>query len=93
MTYQEEMEELRRKINQLNNEIIEKLAERVDVAVNIGVVKRRHCRPIVDLYREEKVYEQIRRLARERGLDEEGVERIFREIIRLCTEVQREGPP
>ena len=89
MRYEEEIGELRKEINRLNEEIIEKLAKRVEVAVRIGAVKRRHGRPIVDRSREEKVYEQIRKLARRRGLDAEGVERVFREIIRLCTEAQK----
>lgn len=93
MTYEEEIEELRETINRLNEEIVEKLAKRVEVAVRIGAVKRRHGRPIVDRSREEKVYEQIRRLARGRRLDPEGVERVFREIVRLCTEAQREVRP
>ena len=89
MIYEEEIGELRKEINQLNDEIIEKLAKRIEVAVRIGAVKRRHGRPIVDKSREEKVYEQIRKLARERRLDAKGVERVFREIIRLCTEAQK----
>jgi len=89
MRYEEEIGELRVEINRLNEEIIDKLAKRVEVAVRIGAVKRRHGRPIVDRSREEKVYEQIRKLARRRGLDAEGVERVFREIIRLCTEAQK----
>lgn len=93
MTYEEEIEELRETINRLNEELVEKLAERVEVAVGIGAVKRRHARPIVDRSREEKVYDQIRRLAGGRRLDPEGVERVFREIIRLCTEAQREARP
>jgi len=91
VTYEEEIREFRKTINQLNEEIVEKLAERVEVAVKIGTVKRRHGRPIVDRKREEKVYDQIRRLARRRRLDEEGVERVFREIISLCIEAQREA--
>lgn len=90
MTYEEEIEELRRTVNRLNEEIVDKLAERVEAATRIGAVKRRHGRPIVDRSREEKVYEQIRGLARERRLDEGGVERVFREIIRLCTDAQVE---
>jgi len=89
MKYEEEIGELRKEINRLNDEIIEKLTKRVEVAVRIGAVKRRYGRPIVDRSREEKVYEQIRTLARRRGLDSEGVERVFREIIRLCTEAQK----
>lgn len=89
MRYEDEIGELRVEINRLNGEIVEKLAERVDVAVRIGAVKKRYGRPIVDKSREGKVYEQIRRLAMKRGLDDEGVERVFREIIKLCTEAQK----
>lgn len=90
MSYEIEIEELRKDINRLNEEIVEKLAERVKVAVMIGAVKRRHDRPITDRSREEKVYDQIRSLAKERRLDAQGVELVFREIIRLCTDAQRE---
>ena len=89
MRYEDEIGELKAEINRLNEEIVEKLAERTDVAVRIGAVKRRYGRPIVDRSRKGKVYEQIRRLAKERSLDAEGVERVFREIIRLCTEAQK----
>ncbi|RLI09133.1 chorismate mutase [Candidatus Bathyarchaeota archaeon] len=93
MTYEEEIGEFRREINRLNEEIVEKLARRVEVAVKIGAVKRRHGRPIVDRSREARVYQQIRGLAERRHLDPDGVERVFREIIRLCTEAQTEGRP
>ncbi len=89
MRYEDEIGELKAEINRLNGEIVEKLAERTDVAVRIGAVKRRYGLPIVDRSREGKVYEQIRRLAKEQSLDAEGVECVFREIIRLCTEAQK----
>ncbi len=89
MSYEEEIGELRVEMNRLNEEIVDRLAERVGVAMKIGLVKRRHERPIVDRSREGKVYEQIRLLAEARGLDADGIERIFREIIRLCTEAQK----
>jgi chorismate mutase len=91
MMYEEEIENLRKEINRLNEEIICKLAERVAVAVKIGAVKRRHGKQIIDLRREEKIYEQIRELAIRNQLDAEGVERVFKEIIRLCTEAQVGG--
>ena len=89
MSYEEEICGLRVEINRLNEEIVDRLAERVGVAIQIGEAKRRHGRPVVDRSREGKVYEQIRLLAEARGLDADGVERIFREIIRLCTEAQK----
>jgi chorismate mutase len=90
-SYEEEIEGLRREINRLNAEIVEKLAERVEVALRIGEVKRRHGRPIVDMSRESKVYEHVQELAQGKGIDSEGVVRVFREIIRLCTEAELEG--
>lgn len=90
MTYEEEVEGLRTEIDRLNADIIEKLAERVEVARQIGEVKHRYGLPIVDRRRESKVYERIRESARKRGLYPEGVVRVFKEIIQLCTEVQME---
>jgi chorismate mutase len=89
-SYEEEIEGLRREINRLNAEIVEKLAERVDVALRIGEVKRRYGRPIVDMSRESKVYQHVQELAQGKGIDSEGVVRVFREIIRLCTEAELE---
>ena len=89
MSYEEEILGLRVEINRLNEEIVDRLTERVSTAIEIGEVKRKYGRPIVDKGREGKVYEQIRLLAEARGLDADGVERIFREIIRLCTEAQK----
>lgn len=90
-SYEEEIEGLRREINRLNAEIVEKLAERVEVALRIGEVKRRHGRPIVDMSRESKVYQHVQELAQGKGIDSEGVVRVFREVIRLCTEAELEG--
>jgi chorismate mutase len=89
-SYEQEIGTLRDEINRLNVEIVQKLSERVDVALRIGEVKKRHGRPIVDRSREAKVYQQVRGLAAERGIDAEGAERVFREIVRLCTEVELE---
>lgn len=93
MGYEEEIETLRREISRLNEEFVEKLAQRVEVAVRIGDVKRGYGMPIVDPNREARVYEQVRESARRRGLDAEGVERVFKEIVRLCTEAQLEARP
>jgi chorismate mutase/prephenate dehydrogenase len=90
MTYEEEISPLRDEINKLNTEIVEGLAERVRVAIEIGAVKHRHGKPIVDRSREEKVYQQARALAENAGIDPVGVEKVFREIIELCTQAELE---
>lgn len=90
MTYEEEIGELREEINRLNVEIVEKLSQRVEIALRIGRVKHGHGRPIVDRSREARVYEQVRELARRNDLEPDGVERVFREIISLCTQAELE---
>jgi chorismate mutase len=90
MTYEEEIVPLRDEINRLNAEIVERLAERVRVAIEIGYVKHRHGKPVVDLGREEKVLNQARALAEEARIDLVGVEKVFREIIALCTQAELE---
>ncbi len=88
MNYEEEIESLRKKINRLNEEIIEKLVQRVEVSIEIGNVKRKYGRPIVDRKRERAVYKQIRALAERQNIDAEGVEQVFKEIVSLCTKAQ-----
>ena len=82
--------ELRDEINGLNVQIVELLARRVEVAKRIGEAKREQDLPIVDRTREGKVYERVRELALERGLDPKGVEKVFSEIVDLCTGAQLE---
>ncbi|MBC8224662.1 chorismate mutase [Candidatus Bathyarchaeota archaeon] len=90
MTYEEEIGPLRDEINRLNVEIVERLADRVRVAMEIGAMKHRHSRPIVDRSREARVYQQVRALAEEAGIDPGSVEKVFREIIALCTQAELE---
>jgi len=82
--------ELRDEINGLNVQIVKLLARRAEVARRIGEAKRKRNLPIVDRTREGKVYERVRELANERGLDPKGVEKVFREIVELCTRAQLE---
>ena len=90
MSYTEEIGPLRDEINRLNEEILEKISERVKVAISIGEAKKRHGMPVVDRAREETVLNHMEGLAADRGLDPEGVRRLFREIIDLCVRAEEE---
>lgn len=91
MSYTEEMGPLRNEINRLNEEILEKIRERVRVALRIGEVKKRHGVPVVDRAREEVVLNHVESLAADLGLDLEGVRRVFREVIDLCVRAEEEN--
>jgi chorismate mutase len=90
MSYTMEIGPLRDEINRLNEEILEKISERVRVALRIGEVKKRHGIPVVDREREEAVLNHVGGLAADRGLDPEGVRQVFREIIDLCVRAEEE---
>ena len=90
MSYTDEIGPLRNEINRLNDEILEKISERVRVALRIGEAKKRHGVPVVDRAREEAVLNHVGGLATDRGLDPEGVRRVFREIIDLCVRAEEE---
>ncbi len=88
MTYDDEIAPHRAEINKLNSEIIDRLVERVDVALKIAEVKRRYNKPIVDKAREQTVLARARADAEDRGLDPIGTERVFRAIIDLCIDAE-----
>jgi chorismate mutase len=90
MSDEKEIEELRKEINKLNSEIVEKIAQRVKVAKDIGDLKKRHGLPIVDREREKRVIKQVKDLALNLNLDTEGIESVFREIIIFCTQAEKE---
>ena len=88
--YEKELKLYRNKIDRLNNEIIEILSQRLDAALAIGELKKKYGKPIVDKHREKVILDRIRIKADEKDLDLDGLERIFKEIIRFCVEAEEE---
>lgn len=88
MTYEQKIMDLREEINKVNVEIIEKIGERICIATEIASLKRKYNKPVVDKRRERAVLDQVKLLAREKGIDPDSVERVFSEIIRICVEAE-----
>jgi chorismate mutase/prephenate dehydratase len=88
MNYEDEIAQYRDEINRLNKQILELIKARITVALEIGKVKRKYGKPIVDKKREEAVIKQVRSLAIDNGVSPDSAERIFREIIRACIEAE-----
>ena len=88
MTYEEEIKPYRDVIDRLNNEIISLIAERQQAALGIGAIKKRYGKPVVDKSREQAILDKIKEKASAKGLEPEGLERVFKEIIRLCVDAE-----
>jgi len=86
----DKLKEIRSKIDETDGKILSALSERVNLAKEIGEYKRSAGLPITDAAREQRVIQRIGDNGARSGLPREGVEEIYRQIIRLCRSVQME---
>jgi chorismate mutase len=84
----ENIEQLRKKIDEVDEQILQSLSKRTEICSSIGLVKKKHGIPIQDFPRENDVYERIREKAAELGLKPSYVEAIYRQIVNMCSAVQ-----
>ena len=75
------MEEYRKKINEVDSEIIKLLAKRRDLSRGIIRLKNESQSSIRDKTREKELLTQLVELGKKEGLDSEFVTKVFHEII------------
>ena len=84
----EDIQKLRKKIDEVDENILRLLGERSEVCRSIGLLKTENSLPIVDPVRESQVFSNIRGKAADFGLDADQVEAIYRQIVNMCSSVQ-----
>lgn len=84
----EKISPLRKKIDEIDEQILRFLKERIDICENIGVIKREHELPVKDAPRENEQYLRITELASKLGLDPKEVRAVYREIIAMSIHAQ-----
>jgi chorismate mutase len=85
-----EVDRARGEIERIDRELIALIDQRVQVAREIGRAKRAAAMNTLDPAREAAVVRRAGELARERGLDDEVVRRIFWQLIALSRSAQNE---
>jgi chorismate mutase len=75
------LEELRKRIDDADVDIVRLIAVRTRIAGEIGEEKKRQGIGIEDLGREKIVFEHVRKIAGEENLNPDDIENIFRQII------------
>ena len=75
------LEDLRRKIDEIDARIVELIAERQRVSEEIGQGKQERSKRIEDRERELTVLRNVRAMAREKNISPGDVESIYRQII------------
>jgi len=84
------LEDLRKKIDEIDARIIELIGERVRIAEAIGKGKKEENKLIEDKEREYRVLENIKSIARDKNLkiSQEDIESIYSQIIDACRNIQ-----
>ena len=83
-----EIDEMRGRIDVIDEGIIELLVERAKVSCEIKGYKNENGLDVFDGVREDEVFERLKGFAEENGLDEDFVERVFREIVAESKKMQ-----
>ncbi len=84
----EDISEWRRRIDELDLDLVRILNERAQCAIEIGKIKRRRNMAIYDPKREESVIDLVTR-ANTGPLDDEGMRRLFERIIDESRRIER----
>jgi chorismate mutase len=84
----ENIRQLRKRIDEVDEQILQSLSQRAEICRSIGSVKEKHGIPVQDFPRENDVYARMRGRAAELGLDPSHVEAIYRQIVNMCSAVQ-----
>ena len=85
-----DLDTLRQEVERIDRTLVQLIAERVEIARKIGVVKRERELPTLDPAREAAVVRRAGSLAREAGLDDDDVRYIFWHLIGLSRRAQME---
>jgi chorismate mutase len=83
------LDEKRKKIEEIDKNIIELIAERTDLAVSIAEIKDRDGLPTTDKDQEKKVRVRVSTYAEAFGLEKDRIEKIFQMLIELNKNKQR----
>ena len=86
----EELGRIRDRIEQLDQQLIGVLAQRIELARRVGELKRRASLPTLDPPREAAVVRRAGALAREAGVDDEDIRYVFWQIIGMSRRAQLE---
>lgn len=84
----DDINQLRKRIDEVDEEILRSLRKRAEICRALGSLKRKQKIPIKDIPRENDVYAQIRKKAAALGLEAVQVEKVYRQIVDMCSAIQ-----
>ncbi len=82
------LEDLRKKIDETDTEIVRLIAQRMRIVQKIGDEKKKLGKQIEDTKREKRVLENVRSIAREEDINQDDIENIYKQIVTISKSVQ-----
>ncbi len=84
----DEIASIRGKVDAIDNQILKDIAARVELCRAIGELKKKQGKPVHDSNRESEVFKRVKERALHYKIDPAVTERIYREIVNMCSNVQ-----
>lgn len=85
------LEDLRKKIDEVDTRIVKLIGERIRLAEEINKVKRKQEKQIEDMEKEEKVLENVKSIAQGENINQKDIENIYRQIVIASKKIQGVG--
>jgi chorismate mutase/prephenate dehydratase len=82
------LDDLRKKIDEIDARIVELIGERIRIAEEIGLDKKEQNKLIEDRERELRVLENVRSLARNKNINQNDIDNIYLQIMDACKKIQ-----
>ena len=84
----QDIQQLRKRIDEIDDQILQSLSERVKICKAIGDVKKKQGLTIRDSYRENEVFKRVKEKSAQFALDSVQIKAVYREIVNMCSAVQ-----
>ena len=86
-----QLQNLRQKISYIDEEIFKLILKRLNLALNIGKIKRELKAPVEDKEQEQQVYLRNIKFAKNLSLDKLSTKNITKTLIKICKQGQKLG--
>ena len=84
----DDIEQLRKKVDEIDEQIITALCERAKTCKAIGLIKKKQGKLVRDVARENAVFKRVKEKALQFQLNPMQVEAVYHEIVNMCSAVQ-----
>jgi chorismate mutase len=85
----DDIQALRKRVDEIDDQILKALSDRVTVCRKIGEYKKQQGLPVQDQIREKEVYNKVKNTAAKFQLEPARIEALYREIVNMCSDIQK----